>query len=74
MSNPLGIKEGDRIRLISMGDDPDPIPNGTTGRVRGVTELDFRERKETQIQVNWDNGRSLSCICPPDIIERVAAD
>lgn len=62
-------KAGDRIRLVHMGNDPDPVPAGTEGTVRDVSALDFAGRKETQIHVNWDNGRSLSCICPPDIVQ-----
>lgn len=72
MSNPLKLKEGDRIRLVAMPDDPEPIPAGTLGTVRDVTELAFREDAQTQIHVAWDNGRTLSCICPPDILARDA--
>lgn len=65
------IKVGDRIRLIHMPNDPDPIPAGTEGEVLAVTELNFRDNPETQFIVKWDNGRSLSCICPPDILQVV---
>lgn len=59
-------KKGDRVRLISMPDDPDPIPPGTEGTVVSVQDLSFIKKGETQVLVKWDNGRSLSCICPPD--------
>mgnify|MGYP006271067963 CR=1 FL=1 len=62
------VKKGDRIRLVHMPNDPDPIPPGTEGTVTDVLPLHFHE-KETQILVRWDNGRSLSCICPPDSVE-----
>ncbi len=59
-------KTGDRVRLISMPDDPDPIPPGTEGTVVSVQDLSFIKKGETQVLVKWDNGRNLSCICPPD--------
>lgn len=60
------LKVGDRIELISMPNDPNPIPFGTKGTVKGVTPLSFFGSDETQIVVNWDNGRRLNLICPPD--------
>jgi hypothetical protein len=49
-------KPGDRIRLLSMPDDPDPLPAGSLGTVQRVTDI--------QIAVRWDNsGRSLM-LCP----------
>ena len=53
-------RPGDRIRLLAMPDDPDPIPAGTTGTVVHVTTGAF-----AQIDVDWDNGRSLALI--PDV-------
>lgn len=60
------VKTGDRIQLFRMPDDPDPIPAGTLGTVRGVVPLHVGDNKQTQILVKWDNGRALSCLCPPD--------
>lgn len=65
------VKKGDRIRLVHMPNDPDPIPAGTEGTVLAVISLPFEE-KEVQIMVNWDNGRSLSCVCPPDVVQVVS--
>ena len=53
---------GDRVRLIAMPDDPDPIPAGATGTVLAVTTGRF-----AQIEVEWDalpNGsrRTLALI------------
>lgn len=49
---------GARIKLLSMPDDPDPIPFGSLGTVLDVyTDPDF-----AQIHVAWDNGRSLALI------------
>jgi len=71
----MNVKPGDRVRLVSMGPDPDPIPVGTEGVVDGATCFERGPRgaaKEWQIGVRWDNGRSLSVICPPDIVEIIA--
>ena len=63
------IRTGDRIRLLSMPDDPDPIPVGSTGTIVSVTEGPLG-----QVHVNWDdNNRSLSLIPGVDrfeVIER----
>lgn len=48
---------GDRIRLVKMGDDPDPIPVGATGTVVSVTDGLLG-----QVAVRWDNGRGLALI------------
>ena len=64
------LKVGDRIRLIHMADDPDPIPAGTTGT---VTELHFHS-DWTQIEVSWENGRKLMLVSPPDEFEIIDGD
>jgi len=61
-----GLKAGDRIRLVSM-DDPDPIPAGTAGTVVGVSP----QSDWTQVDVDWDNGRSLMLSIPPDSIQKI---
>jgi len=60
------MKIGDRIRLLKMDNDPDPIPVGSEGTITGITKL---SHNEMQIQVKWDSGRSLSVLLPPDKIE-----
>ena len=60
----METKPGDRIKLISMASDPDPIPVGSTGTVLAVTEGLL-----AQIQVKWDCHRSLSLIPGVDIFE-----
>jgi hypothetical protein len=62
------IRKGDRIRLLHMPDDPDPIPAGSTGTIDSVTEGPLG-----QIHVRWDTGRSLSLVPGVDrfeVIER----
>jgi len=59
------IRSGDRIRLLSMPDDPDPIPAGSTGTIESVTEGPLG-----QVQVKWDgSNRSLSLIPGVDRFE-----
>ena len=67
MKNTCPLKAGDRIRLLSM-DDPDPIPAGTTGTVVGV----YPQSDWTQVDVDWDSGRSLMLSIPPDSVARLA--
>ncbi|MBC8426429.1 DUF4314 domain-containing protein [bacterium] len=62
------IRKGDRIRLIHMPDDPDPIPAGSTGTIESVTEGPLG-----QVWVRWDSGRSLALVPGVDrfeVIER----
>lgn len=68
-TDPFAIEVGDRIKLIAMPDDPDPVPAGSEGVVVMVSDIGFRQKKEVQLAVQWDNGRKLCCICPPDIVE-----
>ena len=62
-------KKGDRVRLVFMPNDPDPIPEGTEGTVLDVQHMDWGHDKFSQVSVKWDNGRGLSCVCPPDHLE-----
>ena len=51
----LKAKEGMRIKLLSMVDDPNPIPKDTTGTIRLVDDAGT-------IHVDWDNGRRLGLL------------
>ena len=58
-------KTGDRIRLINMSDDPDPIPAGSTGIITSVTDGPLG-----QVWVRWDNScRTLALIPGVDRFE-----
>lgn len=57
------VKEGDRIELLEMPEDPAPIPSGSKGTVQGVVKL---WDDKWQISVKWDSGRTLSLIYPVD--------
>jgi hypothetical protein len=69
MAGITNIKAGDRIRLVLMADDPDPVPVGTSGTVAGV----YPHGDWTQVDVDWDTGRSLMLSIPPDQVERIDA-
>lgn len=62
---------GDRIEVISMPQEPDPIETGKRGTVLNVVDTDGLARGSHQIWVDWDCGedevpRTLSLIVPPD--------
>ena len=61
---------GDRIRLLAMTDDPDPIPLGTIGTVISVRQLG----SWSQVDVKWDNGRTLMLVVPPDQFEVISGE
>lgn len=64
------LKKGDRIRMLSMPQDPDPIPAGSLGTV-----VDVREHHNwTQVDVDWDNGRTLMLTMPEDRVEIIRSD
>ncbi len=59
---------GDRIRLIAMPDDPDPIPAGAKGTVLSVTDGPLG-----QIVVAWDDSaRTLTLVPGVDHFEIIA--
>ena len=60
------VKEGDRIVCIYMNDNYSPVPGGTGGVVTRVSD-DPESIGEKIIDVEWDNGRSLSLISSEDI-------
>jgi hypothetical protein len=67
-------KSGDRVRLVFMPNDPDPIPEGALGTVDDVVQLPWGFDIRTQVYINWDNGRTLACVCPPDHLEIIDDD
>lgn len=54
---------GDRVRLIHMPDDPDPIPEGSEGEINYVGQVSGFGQ---QIGVKWDSGRTLMLIVGVD--------
>ena len=63
----MNYKIGDRIELVRMGPDPDPIASGIKGTIDFVNVSSFG----TQIGVDWDNGRKLMVVLPEDTIRKI---
>lgn len=62
---------GVRIKLISMPNDPDPIPVGTEGTIEMIgSEI----QGSTQIFVKWDNGRNLTLLSDIDQFAIIPAE
>ena len=55
---------GTRIKLISMGDDPRPVENGTRGTVRIVDDMGT-------VHCDFDNGRRLGLIPGEDSFRKL---
>ena len=68
---PLPVRIGDRIRLVAMRDDPDPIQIGEVGTVTACRRNGSGQDAWNQIDVAWDNGRTLMLVSPPDEFEIV---
>ena len=56
--------KGTRIKLISMGDDPRPIPSGMKGTVDVVDDMGT-------VHCTFDNGRRLGLIPSEDIFIKI---
>jgi len=61
------VKPGNRVRLVFMPSDPDPIQPGALGTVVAVVGGDY-----PQIQVEWDSGRSLALLPGVDDFEVIS--
>ena len=55
---------GTRLMLKKMPNDPNPIPEGTTGTVTGIDGLGT-------IRMQWDNGRALALVPNVDEFEKI---
>jgi hypothetical protein len=64
-------RQGDRIRLLAMRDDPDPIEVGQLGTVLSIARHGAGKDAWHQIDVAWDNGRTLMLVSPLDQFEIV---
>jgi len=62
MFNP-NVKEGDRIVCIQMQGESDTVPVGTKGTVQRIVKTPFGD----QIEVNWENGSTLSLLMDEDV-------
>lgn len=61
------FKAGDRIRLVKMVDDPNPLAPGSLGTVEFASRVGSGRDAWVQVGVTWDCGRSLMPVCPPDL-------
>lgn len=67
----LTLKPGDRIELIAMPEDPNPIPRGARGTVTHVNRVGDTF---SQVSVDWDNGSALMLSFPPDQVRLVRSE
>ena len=67
-------RPGDRIRLLAMRNDPDPILVGQLGTVVDIRRYDDAKGVWHQIDVAWDSGRTLMLVSPPDRFEIIQTD
>lgn len=63
----LNYPPGTRLEFISMGKDPDPVPPGTRGTV-------VRVNSYGDIEMSWDNGRTLSLIPGEDSFRKLTME
>jgi hypothetical protein len=64
------FKKNDKIRLLQMLNDPNPIPIGMTGIVQDCRFISLDEGF-WQVSVKWDNGSTLMLSVPPDKAELI---
>ena len=63
----LNYPPGTRLELITMGKDIDPVPPGTRGTVARVNSYG-------DIEMSWDNGRTLSLIPGEDSFRKLTME
>ncbi len=66
------FEAGDRVELVSMRHDPDPIEPGARGTVLSCSWLSTWS--QFQIMMRWDTGRTLALLMPPDVVLKVLAE
>ena len=54
---PEELEVGDRVILVNMTDDPDPILPGDTGLITRIVHGSL-----AQLSVNWVSGRTLALV------------
>ena len=64
------MRPGDRVELLDVPNDPDPVPVGTLGTVESVRAVSGLR----QVNVRWDNGRTTMLSIPPDRVRFVAPE
>ena len=64
------LQSGNRIRLLSIRNNPAPISPGAEGTVVKVAHF----CEWSQVVVDWDNGPQLTLSIPPDRVEMIQQD
>jgi hypothetical protein len=72
-TSPAGKTPHATLYSAILTDDPDPIQPGQTGTVTSVSLHGRGKDAWHQIDVAWDNGRTLMLVLPPDEYEIVEA-
>jgi len=67
----IKLAKGNRIELIEMPEDPNPVPRGTRGTVTHVNRVGDAF---AQVSVDWDNGSTLMLTFPPDRVRLVVGE
>jgi len=68
------LQPGDRIKLVAIPDNPDPIPLSSTGTVSSVRKCGSGRDAWLQVDLNGANGRKLMLSAPPDQFEVIAIE
>lgn len=66
----MKLTTGDRIRVVEMPEEPDPLAEPATGIITAVNE----HGDWVQYLVDWDapnEHRMLMPACPPDRLEKI---
>jgi len=67
-NQPRHVEVGDRIKLVNMVDDPNPMEPGSEG------EVTYVDKRMEVIGIRWDSGRTLSLIQGVDEYEILNED
>ena len=55
--------------MLAMPEDPHPISSGSEGTIAYMSRVMMGRESYDQVEVDWDNGRSISLVIPPDVVE-----
>ena len=64
----MALTKGTKVKLLEMNGDPDPASPGTLGT---VAEDPVTVAGSVVARVDWDGGRRLNLVSPPDKYEEV---
>ncbi len=67
-------KNGDRVQLVFAASKPNSVFVGETGTITSAQDLRWGQDIQTEIHIELDSGKKITCLCPPDYVERLAAN